>query len=128
MKEYDSDEEEDIIYKVILVGESNVGKTCIMHRFIKGTFKDNSTPSLSASYAEKNIQLKKYKDKEMQFGIWDTAGQEKYRSLSKNFFQNASVALIVYDITNESTFEEIKKFWYNNVIESCPKRINKSFF
>ena len=64
----------------------------------------------------------------MQFGIWDTAGQEKYRSLSKNFFQNASVALIVYDITNESTFEEIKKFWYNNVIESCPKRINKSFF
>ena len=54
----------------------------------------------------------------------------KYRSLAKNFFQNATAAIIVYDITLKSSFEEIKKFWYNLVINSCPQGINKflSFF
>ena len=129
MKEYDSDDEEEMItYKVILVGESDVGKTCIRHRFVKGVYKENSSPSLTASYAEKIIKLEKYRGKEMQFGIWDTAGQEKFRSLSKNFFQNATAAILVYDITKESSFEEIRKFWYNHVIESCPRELNKSLF
>ena len=128
MKEHDSDDsdEEMKTYKVILVGESDVGKTCIMHRFIKDIFNEYSTPSLTASYAEKIIKLNKYKGKEIQFGIWDTAGQEKFRALSKNFFQKARAAIIVYDITKESSFEEIKKFWYNHVIESCPQELNKS--
>ena len=129
MKEYDSDDEEEMpTYKVILVGESNVGKTSIMYRFTKGDFKENSSPSLTASYAEKTIKLEKYKGKEIQFGIWDTAGQEKFRSLSKNFFQNATAAILVYDITKESSFEEIKKFWCNHVIECCPQELNKSLF
>ena len=129
MKEIDSDDEDEMkTYKVILVGETNVGKTCIMTRFIKGIFKENSTSSLTAIYAEKIIKLDKYGGKEIQFGLWDTAGQEKFRALSKNFFQNASAAILVYDITKESTFEEIKNFWYNNVIEHCSQEINKSLF
>ena len=129
MKEHDSDDEEEMnTYKVILVGESDVGKTCIMYRFTKDVFKENSSPSLTASYAEKIIKLKKYGEKEIQFGIWDTVGQEKFRSISNNFFLNANAAILVYDITKKSSFEEIKKFWYNHVIENCPRELNKSLF
>jgi len=140
MKEKDSDDEEDNYvykemfsiktYKVILVGESGVGKTCIMNRFVKNEFKNNTSATLSAGYVEKSIELKKYNGKKINFGIWDTVGQEKYRSLAKNFFQNATAAIIVYDITLESSFEEIKNFWYKLVINSSPQGITKflSFF
>ena len=86
MKEKDSDDEEDNYvykemfsiktYKVILVGESGVGKICIMSRFVKNEFKNNTSPTLSASYAEKSIELKQYNGKKINFGIWDTVGQE----------------------------------------------------
>ena len=126
MKEKDSDDEEEIkTYKVILVGESAVGKTSIMNRFLKDNFKENLTPSSSASYAEKTIKLSKYKGKEMNFGIWDTVGQEKFRSVVKNYFQNATAALLVYDITKKSSFLEIEKFWYDHIIQYCPKGVNK---
>ena len=129
MREKDSDDEEDIpTYKVILIGESGVGKTSIMNRFIKDNFKESMTPSSSATYAEKTIKLEKYKGKTLQFGIWDTVGQEKFRSVTKNYFQKATAALIVYDITNKHSFEEIKKFWYNHVIVCCPYGINKFLF
>ena len=124
----DSDDEEMQRYKVIFVGESGVGKTCIIYRYCEGIFKDNSTPSLSASYGEKIIELEKYGGKEIKFGIWDTAGQEQYRSLTKNYFQNASAAILVYDITNKSSFEEINKYWYNRVIECCPQGTIKYLF
>ena len=138
MKEKDSDDEEDnyvykemfaiTTYKVILVGESGVGKTCIMKRFVNNEFKDSTSATLSASYVEKSIELKKYNGKKINFGIWDTVGQEKYRSIAKTFFQKATAAIIVYDITLKSSFEEIKKFWYNLVINSCPHGINKSLY
>ena len=115
-------------YKVILVGESGVDKTCIMNRFVKNVFINNTTPSLSSCYEEKIIELEKYNGKKIKFGIWDTVGQEKYRSLAKTFFKNASATIIVYDVTLESTFEEIKKFWYKNVIDNSPQGINKSLF
>ena len=109
MKEKDSDDEEDnyvykemfaiTTYKVILVGESGVGKTCIMNRLIKNEYKNNTSATLSASYVEKSIVLEKYNGKKINFGIWDTIGQEKYRSLAKNYFQKATAAIIVYDIT-----------------------------
>ena len=129
MKEKDSDDEEEIpTYKIILVGESGVGKTSIMNRFLKDNFKENIIPTSSAYYAEKTIKLEKYKGKTLQFGIWDTVGQEKYRSLTKNFFVKATAALIVYDIMKKNSFEEIKKFWYNQVIEYSPEEINKFLF
>ena len=129
MKEKDSDDENEIItYKVILVGESTVGKTSIINRFLKDSFQENLTQSSSASYAEKTIKLNKYKGKEMHFGIWDTVGQEKFRSLAKMYFQNATAAILVYDITKKITFLEIEKFWYNHVIQHSPEGINKFLF
>ena len=128
MKEKDSDDEEEMkTYKVILIGESTVGKTSIMNRFHKNNFKEILTPSSSATYVEKIIKLEIYK-KEIQFGIWDTMGQEKYRSITKNYFQNATAAILVYDITDKRSFEEIENFWYDHVIQYCSKDINKCLF
>ena len=57
----------------------------------------------------------------MNFEIWDTAGQEKYRSLSQLFYKDASIAILVFDITNEESFEEIKNYWYGQIKECSPR-------
>ena len=60
-----------------------------------------------------------------KFEIWDTAGQEKYRSLAKVFYKNASACILVYDITKKDTFQELKNFWINEVINNGPKNMSK---
>ena len=135
MKEKDSDDEEDNYiynemfliktYKVILVGESGVGKTCIVNHFTEGKMQEHCETTLASAYVEKTIELDKYGGKKIKFGIWDTVGQEKYRGMTKNFFVNASAAVLVYDITKKGSFEEIKNFWYNHVVDCCPEGINK---
>ena len=114
-----------IACKVVLVGESGVGKTCITNRFINDAFNFDEVPTSSASYIEKKIKLEEYEGKEIKFDIWDTAGQEKYRSIGKIFYNDADIALLVYDITNEHSFEEIKNYWYNQIKEFSPKHTNK---
>ena len=128
MKEKDSDDEEEMpTYRVILVGEYGVGKTSIIKRLTYGNFKEDTTPA-SATYAKKIIKLEKFKGKALQFGIWATVGQKKYRSLTKSILIEATAAIIVYDITKKHSFEEIKNFWYNHVIECSPEEVNMFFF
>ena len=61
----------------------------------------------------------------IQFEIWDTAGQEKYRSLAKVFYKNASACILVYDITKKDTFQELKNFWINEVTSNAPENMSK---
>ena len=75
-----------------------------------------------ATFCTKKKEFKEFK-KSISFEIWDTAGQEKYRSLAKMFFKDAAVALIVYDITSKKSFDEIKNYWMNLVKENGPKQI-----
>ena len=97
--------------KVVLLGESGVGKTCIISQFISGVFDPDTVTSLSAQYLTKSIDFKEY-NKSIKFEIWDTAGQERFRSLAKIFYKDARVICLVYDITNKKSFEEMKDFWY----------------
>ena len=115
-----------LLCKVVLIGESGVGKTCIINRFIQDTFNPSEVPTLSASFVEKTIEFKEYDGKAIKFLIWDTAGQERFRSIGKIFYNEAKAAIMVYDITNEKSFEQIKQYWYNQIIEHSPKDINKS--
>ena len=108
--------------KVVLVGESAVGKTCIISRFISGAFDSNVSSTNGASYASKNVQYDKL-GKNLLLDVWDTAGQEKYRALTKFFYKDAKVAILVYDITRYDTFKSIKEFWYEQVKENGPKNI-----
>ena len=108
--------------KVVLVGESAVGKTCIISRFISGAFDSNVSSTNGASYASKNVQYDKL-GKNLLLDVWDTAGQEKYRALTKFFYKDAKVAILVYDITKMDTFNNLKNFWYEQVKENGPKNI-----
>lgn len=110
--------------KVVMLGESGVGKTCIINRYINNTFNPESMTTSGASYASKTMYFEKY-EKNMKFDIWDTAGQEKFRSLTKIFYKETSVAILVYDITRKESFEEIKNYWYHQIKEHSPKNTSK---
>ena len=76
-----------------------------------------------ASYAGKTLAFDEFGGKCIKFEIWDTAGQEKYRALTKIFYKDAGVAILVYDITRKESFDEIKDYWYNQIKECAPKNI-----
>ena len=114
--------------KVVLVGESGVGKTCINNRFLQEEFYGNEVPTTAASFATKEITYEEYMGKTIKFEVWDTAGQEQYHSLGKIFFKGAQAAILVYEITNLKSFEGIKNFWYNQLRDYASKNIDKSFF
>ena len=109
--------------KAVLLGESGVGKTCIIARFINNTFENNIMSTTGASYAGKTMAFEEFGGQCIKFEIWDTAGQEKYRSLTKIFYKDAGVAILVYDITRKESYEELKNYWYNQLKECSPSNI-----
>ena len=97
--------------KIILVGDSGVGKTSIINRYLDN-YKENITSTLTASYSSKLTIVKDYK---INFQLWDTAGQEQYRSMNSLFYKDAHICIMAYDITKENTFNNIKNYWYESV-------------
>ena len=106
--------------KVVLLGDSGVGKTCIISRYISGAFDQNSPTTNGASYASKIVEIA---NKTVSLDIWDTAGQEKYKSLTKFFYKDAKVAILVYDITQKESFNNMKQYWYEQLKEFGSKDI-----
>ena len=100
--------------KVVLLGESGVGKTSIIAQFTSGKFDPDCVTSLSAQFISKTIEFENLQ-KAIKFDIWDTAGQEKYRALAKIFYKDAKVIILVYDITDQRSFDEVKSYWYEMV-------------
>ena len=108
--------------KVVLLGDSGVGKTCIISRYISGTFDANSASTNGASYASKIVKYDKI-NKSLSLDIWDTAGQEKYKALTKFFYKDATVAILVYDITRKESFDNLKNYWYPQLQQNGDKNI-----
>ena len=108
--------------KVVLLGDSGVGKTCIISRYISGTFDENSAITNGASYCSKNVNYEKL-GKNLLLDIWDTAGQEKYKALTKFFYKDAAVCILVYDITRKETFDNLKNFWYTQLKENSGSNV-----
>ena len=100
--------------KVVLIGESGVGKTSIISKFTTNVFDPQCPPSLNSQFITKTLEFPVY-NKSIKFDIWDTVGQEKYRSLAKIFYRDAKVIIFVYDITSEPTFNAIKTFWIKEI-------------
>ena len=121
------DDENAEIRKLVLIGESGVGKTCIINRFLNDKFEDDVKSTGMATFASKTLNFNEFQ-KSIQFQIWDTAGQEKYRALNRMFYKDAAAAILVYDITNKETYEEIKDYWYNQIKEFAPKNISKKIY
>lgn len=102
-----NDEDYDMIFKVVLVGDSGVGKTKILIRYIKDDFEFHSKATVGVEFGSKRFDLNEYKIKAQ---IWDTAGQERYKSITNAYYKGAKGALVVYDITNRDTFDSVDKW------------------
>ena len=101
---------EDILeIKIILLGDMFVGKTSIISRYVEDSFSENIMSSSAMSYTQKDIVIDKQK---IQLNIWDTVGQEKYRALSKLFFQDTKIVILVYSIKSLESFKGLD-YWYN---------------
>ena len=109
-----SDDEEEIeSCKVVLIGESGVGKTSIISQFINETFQVNMESTSGATFSSKVVTLSN-KNK-IKLEIWDTAGQERYRALTKMFYKDAAAAILVCDITDKNSFIQIKEYWVDQI-------------
>ena len=113
-------QQSDIAKKIVLIGDSGVGKTCIISRFVSGDFNKNTNSTDGASYATKKLVLPKLKTS-INLDIWDTAGQERYKSLTKFFYKDAAMIIMVYDVTLKTSFDNLKEYWYREVQELSEK-------
>ncbi|XP_023220728.1 ras-related protein Rab-22A-like [Centruroides sculpturatus] len=93
--------------KICLLGDSGVGKSSIVRRFVNNTFNPTSESTIGASFMTKNVVLDGFTFK---FNIWDTAGQERYRALAPMYYRGAGASIIVYDITQNCTFAAVKSW------------------
>ena len=110
----DNDQAE-YIYKVLLLGDSSVGKTCFLKRFVDGTFQEVYMSTIGLDYRLKVMTLQDNTKVKLQ--IWDTAGQEKYRAVTKSYIKGSRGVLLIYDISRKETFENIDN-WYRDIKET----------
>ena len=107
-------QDQPISIKVTLLGNCGVGKSSIIARYKTGTFEEDYISTNGASYSQKMLNIN---DKVFQLDIWDTAGQEKYRSLGRNFYREAYIIILVYDITRQDSLEGLKTIWYPDLLQ-----------
>jgi small GTP-binding protein len=121
-------------FRVLLLGDSSVGKTCILLRYDDETFTENHISTIGVDYITKiieteNVYLKdnkeldnKNKNKNIKLQIWDTAGQDKFRCITKNYFRGSNGIMLIFDITNPLSLKNIKN-WVNQIRESLSDEV-----
>lgn len=107
------------LLKYIIIGDSAVGKSNILLRYVQNKYFENSHPTIGVEFGTKNIQ---FDDRVFRIQIWDTAGSEQFRSLTTLFYKNCACAVITYDITNRQSFENVQ-LWIEDCINNSPKSI-----
>lgn len=108
------------IFKLILIGNSGVGKSSIIQRYMKQTFEDSYKCTIGVDFLMKTLEIK---GKTVKLQLWDTAGQEKYKSMVASYYRGANVALVVFDITNHSSFDSLP-LWIENYYKNGPEQKN----
>lgn len=102
-------------YKILVLGDSNVGKTCIVHRFCDERFYDTYISTIGIDFKQKIINLD---GMPIKLQIWDTAGQERFRTLTTAYYRGAMGILLMYDVTNMDSFNHLA-YWFRNVKENA---------
>ena len=110
----------DMIFKIVLIGDSSVGKTNILSKYISDEYDPDTQATIGVELSTKNYT---FDNNEVKVQIWDTAGQEKYRSITSSYYKGAHGCLLVYDITRKATFENIDK-WLAEIKLSSNNEIN----
>lgn len=106
-------------HKLVLLGDTSVGKSCIVWRLVRDEFYDFQEPTIGSAFTTQTIATT---EKTVKFEIWDTAGQERYRSLAPMYYRGARVAIVVYDITNKDSLQGAKS-WIRELKNKGPQDI-----
>jgi Ras-related protein Rab-1A len=115
------DDNYEYIFKIIIIGNSNVGKTSLINRFIDKTYNENYTATLGVDFFMKTIVVNQ---QTIKLQIWDTAGMEKYQSITSSYYKGAHACIIVYDITDRESFDSTEK-WIESFYKFCNPEIEK---
>ena len=114
-----SEKEYEFIIKILIIGDSTVGKTNFVYKFSEDKFRENYFASTGIELKTTSIQID---GKSIKIQLWDTAGQEKYRAMTKNLYLKSQGIIILFDITNETSFINLKN-WMSQIKESCGEDI-----
>ena len=115
------EESEPPLYKILLLGDSTVGKTCFLLRYMDDSFLDLHMATIGLDYRLKTMILEDQKIVKVQ--LWDTAGQDKFRAITRNYYKGASGIILLFDVTNIKSFENIKK-WINEIKEEISEKVS----
>ncbi|KAL5019893.1 hypothetical protein ScPMuIL_002785 [Solemya velum] len=111
----------DYLFKLLLIGDSGVGKTCVLFRFSEDAFNSTFISTIGIDFKIRTIELD---GKKIKLQIWDTAGQERFRTITTAYYRGAMGIMLVYDITNEKSFENIRN-WIRNIEEHASRDVEK---
>lgn len=111
----------DYLFKLLLIGDSGVGKTCVLFRFSDDAFNSTFISTIGIDFKIRTIELE---GKKIKLQIWDTAGQERFRTITTAYYRGAMGILLVYDITQEKSFENIKN-WIRNIEQHASEDVEK---
>ena len=115
------EDEYDFIFKVLLLGNSDVGKNSLIIRFVDEIWSENCVPTIGVDFRVKTLEIDK---KRIKMQIWDTAGQERFRTVISSYFRGSHGILLIYDITNRDSFKNLENYLIDIEI-SCGQNFPK---
>ena len=116
--------EKGIDCNCLLLGESKVGKTSIIKRYIEDKFELETFKTVGQSFDQKKCIIN---NNILNVKLWDTAGQEKYHSITSMFLKKGQIFFLIYDITKKSTFEKLQSYWYKEICDKCKEIFGKIY-
>ena len=106
--------EATITFKILTIGESGVGKTCVLRRFVENKFLKNHLATIGIDFKTKTLNIN---NQEVKLKIWDTAGQERFRNITTQYYKGADGIVLVYDVTDESSYDKIRD-WMDQILSN----------
>lgn len=113
--------EYDYLFKLLLIGDSGVGKSCLLLRFADKTYTDSYISTIGVDFKIRTIELE---GKTIKLQIWDTAGQERFRTITSSYYRGAHGIIVVYDVTDKETFDHVKQ-WLNEIERYASAEVQK---
>ncbi|RCH90090.1 GTP-binding protein of the rab, partial [Rhizopus stolonifer] len=111
----------DYLFKLLLIGDSGVGKSCLLLRFADDTYTESYISTIGVDFKIRTIELE---GKTVKLQIWDTAGQERFRTITSSYYRGAHGIIVVYDVTDEDSFQHVKQ-WLQEIDRYAAEGVNK---
>jgi len=116
-----SSSEYDYLFKILLIGDSGVGKSCLLLRFADDTYTESYISTIGVDFKIRTIELD---SKTIKLQIWDTAGQERFRTITSSYYRGAHGIIVVYDVTDQVSFNNVKQ-WLQEIDRYACENVNK---